>query len=76
MAVAVKLLPVLDHGNEFEKFDQDRNRHDGEAIPSISKNKRIRVYHGDTEDTEKTRAGLGSKNVTNKSLRGISLLAE
>ncbi len=38
--------------------------------------KSLGFYHGDTEDTEKTRAGLGSKNVTNKSLRGISLLAE
>ncbi len=54
--MAVKLLPVLDHGNEFEKFDQDRNRHDGEATPSISKNKRIRVYHGDTGVTEKNQS--------------------
>jgi len=67
MAVAVKLLPGLDHGNEFEKFDQGRNRHDGEATPSISKNKRIRVYHGDTlrqaqgrrRSRRKTRAVFG-----------------
>jgi len=70
VAVAVELLPVLDHGNEFEKFDQDRNRHDGEAIPSISKNKRIWVHHGGTLPLG--RLGTGGKLRAGGEYRGKS----